>query len=1053
MLKYQVFVSRYRADIEFDICFEKEQKMDFKEYYEARDIVVDILKKDLMGPLRDDEIIDDKSPLQYYILGKLYPRGLGNANIIQSSSEDGDVGWEDKLGVSLSENNNPSSFGISFSLNKDKNVIEVLPEAAVYNNISVKKWERNSLKLDTLSLDLSDYVVGQIVSIPIYEKLELRILVHKQYDDGSKTVTVSMVNCNDMSVQPADVRADIFSFFQVGLKITAPDFETFRDVRRNVYVSGVSPETEELEMLYRKSHSYASGHGCAVDWEETNGQTKSIWTDFFPKYELCQMMPSTTFKGNVLSMKFLAYGEQSAIVEGLSELVASYGSWIDNCKRVQLNEQYMAAAERNIKKCMGTCDVIKKSIKSLKNKTVFKAFQLANEAMFIQRKQVMKNQGKEVTDDSITWYPFQLAFFLQEIISFDDVKGEERKKVDLLWFPTGGGKTEAYLGIAAFVIFLRRLRNKEGGVTVFMRYTLRLLTFQQFERAATLICACETIRRNKHIQGGEISIGLWVGGALRPTKLKKVSEKLSGNNADGDKDFALVKRCPWCGSLIPEERYSVDETKKRLYIHCPNEKCTFHGGEGLPLYLIDEEIYEHVPTFIVATIDKFAQLPYKDVSFSLFGKYGKYLPPELIIQDELHLISGPLGTIAGLYEVAIDKICEHEGIVPKIIASTATIKNAKEQINGLYGRAFTQFPPQGIDIEDSFFAVLSSKEYKPARLYLGCMAIGSSPTSMMIRVMTAILYATRHLGKRGFSNEVVDSFWTIVTYFNTLRELGGAIVRVNDDIQDRYSFLKEKFGEVYPVDAECRYDKYLELTSREGEVADAIQRLQIKYPDPDAYDFLLSTNMISVGVDIGRLGVMDVVGQPKTTAEYIQATSRVGRETPGLVVATYNQAKSRDRSHYEGFHQYHSMFYKHVEATSVTPFSDRAIEKALSAVYVILCRNFVNGLQNSDNSTLFKNVDVAEIKGIEEYILERVKDIDTDEMDNVKAMLERIRKEWNGRIGRRNILLYKTYPPKFGDKEECLFYEEGEASQDSVFVGLNSMRTVEPMIVVKMKGK
>jgi hypothetical protein len=486
-----------------------------------------------------------------------------------------------------------------------------------------------------------------------------------------------------------------------------------------------------------------------------------------------------------------------------------------------------------------------------------------------------------------------------------------------------------------------------------------------------------------------------------------------------------------------------------MIISCSDSNCPFH--KGLPVYLIDEEIYVHTPTFIVSTVDKFAQITLNRETSALFGLNKNYLPPELIIQDELHLISGPLGTITGVYEAAIRKLCENNGIYPKVVASTATIRNAKEQIKALYASDYTQFPPQGIDINDSFFAEISTKAEKPARLYFGCMAIGTSPTTMMIRVMTSLLYAARYLAELGYDERIIDSFWTITGYFNTLRELGGAIVRVFDDIQDRFNYLRDtKFKALYPlVSAKKRFVNLKELTSREKskDIGKAIQDLKIPYKkdgSTDPFDFLLSSNMISVGVDVGRLGSMVVVGQPKTTSEYIQATSRVGRETPGLVVTTYNQAKSRDRSHYEDFTQYHASFYKYVEATSVTPFSDRARDRTMQALYITLCRNLIDVLSNENSAVNFRR-NMEELKEIREYILQYVDLVDPTERNNVLSDIDEIEYEWEQKADRRDKpLRYKKN--QYSRQDEALF--EPDYCEDSRFRILNTMRSVETSITV-----
>lgn len=1047
--------------------------MNYSQYYKARNIVTEIIKKDLLGPVEENEILCGERPLEYYILGKLYPRDNMSMGYSSSANEDSKELIEEDV-ISYINERNPSSFGLSFSIYNEVEEIIIKSKAAKYNIIdrNLAKdhlkfednkysentifWQRTEINFDDIVIVVNDLIVGKALNIEIQNNLAINVLLHKIYDDGSKTITVTMIN-NHISSEDYNENC-LKSVFQPEILISSKQKNSFSDIRRNVHVSQ-NIEIEELSLLYRRVHDYASGHGCAVTWEiNPDTEIMELKTEFLPEYELIQMMPSSRFDHKVLGMKYLAESTKNDVIDGLKEFYISYSSWIEKIENdsKKLSTQYIDAAKRNVIRCRSTLNVIDKSISALNNPDVFKAFSLANKAMFEQRKKMLNNIGKLENDVEIKWYPFQLAFFLQEIYSFANPLSDERKKVDLLWFPTGGGKTEAYLGIAAFVIFLRRIKNgiNSDGVTVLMRYTLRLLSIQQFERASALICACEIIRRNQNIEGGEISIGLWGGEKLTPNKLSRADKILNSDNDEefGESNPALLKNCPWCGSILTKKNYICDFSKKRMYIKCNNNNCNFK--DGLPIYLIDEEIYEHMPTFIISTVDKFAQLTLNSDTSSIFGIGKNKLPPELIIQDELHLISGPLGTIIGLYEAAMKKLCEYNGHYAKIVASTATIRNAKEQINALYASDFTQFPPQGIDINDSFFAELSNRDSKPARLYLGCMATGTSPTTMMIRVMSSILYATRYLSQIGFEDKVVDSFWTITGYFNTLRELGGAIIRVIDDIQDRFNYLRGgKFIKVYPLGNVTKsYDKYLELTSREKSqnIGSIIQNeLKVQYKSDNStepYDFLLSSNMISVGVDVARLGIMTVVGQPKTTSEYIQSTSRVGRETPGLVVATYNQAKSRDRSHYEDFTQYHSKFYKFVESTSVTPFSKQARDRALQALYVILCRNLIPDL-SKDCDAIKYNKNIYELNKIREYIISHVNVVDKDEVENVIKDIDDIELAWENKCYRRNELKYKK--TSNSSQDDALL--EPDVNEYSRFRILNSMRSVEASVMVKVK--
>ncbi|KKL99746.1 hypothetical protein LCGC14_1811330, partial [marine sediment metagenome] len=414
---------------------------------------------------------------------------------------------------------------------------------------------------------------------------------------------------------------------------------------------------------------------------------------------------------------------------------------------------------------------------------------------------------------------------------------------------------------------------------------------------------------------------------------------------------------------------------------CPfSEKQS--NGEGIPASVVDEEIYRRLPSLLIATADKFAQMPWRGETQMLFGRVngyctrhgyrspeirdsdshpkrrqlppaktisvGRLRPPDLIIQDELHLISGPLGTLVGLYETAIEQLSSWEvdgkTVRPKVIASTATIRHAGSQINSLYLRRVNIFPPSGIDIEDNFFSrQREPSEENPGRLYLGVCAPGIRTKMVIIRVYVAYMAAAQQLFEK--YGKAVDPYMTLVGYFNAMRELGGTRRTVEDSVRSRLRRMPERGLSrrfINPFNVE-------EMTSRKSasDIPRILDRLEIQFEPGEErggkgqnrpLDVLLATNMISVGVDVNRLGLMVVAGQPKTTSEYIQATSRVGRHHPGIVCIVYNWARPRDLSHYERFEHYHATLYQNVEALSVTPFSPRARDRGLTGVFVSLIR-------------------------------------------------------------------------------------------------------------------
>jgi hypothetical protein len=563
----------------------------------------------------------------------------------------------------------------------------------------------------------------------------------------------------------------------------------------------------------------------------------------------------------------------------------------------------------------------------------------------------------------------------------------------LLFFPTGGGKTEAYLGLAAFTLVLRRRRNPgilSAGLTVLMRYTLRLLTLDQLGRAATLICALELERQKDTEALGDwpFEIGLWVGQAATPNRMGRKGDSdpysarartIAYRNDDRKPKPIPLEECPWCGEKFTPNSFQLlpnPDEPFDLRVVCVNRGCAFSRGNPLPILAVDDPIYRRLPCFLIATVDKFAAMPWTGEVGGFFGRverhdpqgfYGpcqpgrgsalsadRLPPPDLIIQDELHLISGPLGTLVGLYETALDELCAvtvaDRKIRPKIVASTATVRRAEGQIRALFNHPSVDiFPPPGPNRRDSFFAVTQSSRESNARLYLGIAAQGRSPKVALLRVYLVLLAAAQKwyaaVPGRPTPNNPADPYMTLLGYFNSLRELGGSRRLIEDEVRNRLGSYaaRRRVGETAGSfgSRQIGYEP-VELTSRvsTAEVSEAKRRLSLPFSEKSHVDVAIATNMISVGLDITRLGLMVVFGQPKASAEYIQATSRVGRDPdrPGLVVTILNVHKPRDRSHYERFPAYHHSFYRSVEATSVTPFSPRALDRGLAGTLVALAR-------------------------------------------------------------------------------------------------------------------
>ncbi len=827
------------------------------------------------------------------------------------------------------------------------------------------------------------------------------------------------------------------------------------------------PETEKLtndndylsnQMLYRNIKTYAIGHGCAAKWDENEFPVKKISTSIFPVYEMKPIVPSRIQGVSLEMYKMSDLGNKEETIIELSSMCEKYEIWINGLAERVSNIDDKRTANRHVDNCRRCLKRMQQGVELLKNDSdVLLAFQLMNRAMLLQQLHYNLPLQKWVCSDGNTihlgnpvtilpdinnpetwydksnkvygkWRPFQLAFVLMNLKSMAKKNSDDRSIVDLIWFPTGGGKTEAYLGLSAYTIFIRRIKDKSNaGTAILMRYTLRLLTSQQYERAASMICACDVIRREFEDKLGEerISIGLWVGETTTPNTMKKAVnayKKLYRDGSVSENSPIVILKCPWCGAqmgvvrtgktfVTPGYKKVPNGRKEKLILQCANKEhgCEFSKiGFELPLQIVDEEIYSNPPTLLLGTVDKFAMLPYRPEAQTIFGiNNGKRVTaPDLIIQDELHLISGPLGSMVGHYETMINELCSYESdgtrVSPKIIASTATISRAGEQCRALYGcktENVMQFPPPGLEAGDSFFA----EEDKNAvgRMYVGIFASASSSiATTTIRLYASLLYAAKAISVNDESER--DGYWTNVGYFNSIRELGQTETWIKADI-DEYLHVIYKRRYEDKVEGYKKNRRYIykeeELTSRvsSNKIPFSLQSLGYEYPmsteDKRPVDICLATNMISVGVDVPRLGLMTVSGQPKTSSEYIQATSRVGRskKAPGLVFTIYNPGKPRDRSHYEHFETYHSRVYCNVEPTSVTPFSPHLRERALHAIVFGLLRLKGDSELNQDPPKLPSVDEVAKIKDI---ISERIETVDADELEKTLDHIDSIIEKW-----------------------------------------------------------
>lgn len=1127
-----------------------------------------LVLNDLLGPAGgDEEEVDETRVSDRYLVGMLAPRGQRVGTEVEDELGEGGVpptedGVPEPTTVPA-DTTFPSSMGLTFAVGGAVDRLRVRAEWGRYERVASETieddegkpkrvWKRLPMSgvVDPLALS-----AGEIEPIVLNEEqaeVTLQGIVRRR--DDIWVVTLFLVNGQ---IEPDRLKDETW-LFQPRITVEAVDGAPVfvrRPIRREP--GRMDPESyresAEMAMIYRRDVEFAVGHGVAVHAEtpeDTPWRAHRIVTRIVPSYDVPQTTPPTPedpgFErlGDLeLDMKTLAELSATELDTKLSPLLDSYREWIEREERriddpAEGLAEHEEAARRAIERCRRALERIQAGIELLRSDDrAAEAFRFANRAMWLQRIHSIlaekRRRGEEAdlgvidaNPSNHRWRPFQLAFILLNLPASTDLHHPDRSDetnalADLLWFPTGGGKTEAYLGLSAYVMGLRRLQGTieghvgEHGVAVLMRYTLRLLTLQQFQRATALVCACEAIRCEDPGKWGHVPfrIGLWVGMRATPNTTDQAAEAIhrehghrrSPTSGSATGSPAQLTNCPWCGSRIEPGRDIIVESfgsgRGRTLTYCGDElgRCLFSrrksAAEGLPIVVVDEEIYRLLPSMIIATVDKFAQLPWNGRTQMLFGRVSKYCPrhgfrspevedsdshpkrgdlpavksvphpplrpPDLIIQDELHLISGPLGSLVGLYETMIDELCswivDGKRVRPKVIASTATIRNALAQVNSLFLRRVEIFPPPGTSVDDNFFSIRRRPTTEvPGRQYIGICAPGKRLKAVLIRTYIAYLGAAQKLYEQ--HGRAVDPWMTLVGYFNSLRELGGMRRLIDDDIRTRLRRISIRgLGDRRPPNVE-------ELTSRKTstDIPEVLDRLEIPFDPkddnaraearkkgqppqkPSPYDVLLATNMVSVGVDVQRLGLMVVAGQPKTTAEYIQATSRVGRRHPGIVCTVYNWARPRDLSHYERFEHYHATFYERVESLSVTPFAARALDRALSALFVALVR--LSGEEFNENSK------AADIEATHAYVSRAIDAIsrraahvtsDNDLGKEVEAMLRQRLDTWLARkkgVGGTH-LGYRARK----DGVTVPLLRAPSTDRWDTYTCLNSLRDVEPL--------
>ena len=1010
---------------------------------EVRGFLVKSLERDIIGPswlpnktqpnLQEElDLGSGGQPDRYYLTGYLSPLKKNEQDgVVGIMASSDDAPPEEAYGLKENEKNakaefasesdahleasggdrtftSPSTMGLSVLPSASELEIEI--EWGEYTKEGTI-WTRIPKNFSKV-ISFSDIQPSSDVKEEISDSVFLYIKKGPEYH---QTLTVRLVN--EQEQHKGTNRSEVTLFQpKIAIKQEVP----FQDVRREEEIF----EDRTMAILYHDSIITAHGHNVGVDWS-----AKEAWTSFLPRFEVPKMSRNKRLDDYVPSMDHLIEEEKIAVgLKQLNGLISEYESWINDAK-IQLNKapknsilhrpEIKERIDEHIEVAKSNATRMRKGLNLLENdETVRTAFRLSNAAIRYSQDEPTIPEVLNRIEEGIQfkWYPFQIAFQLVNLVGMcaleeEDSGREDREIIDLAWFPTGGGKTEAYLGLISMIGFYRRLRFPEiemnPSTHVVMRYTLRLLTSDQADRLVRLAVGMNHIASTMGRELGANSwndsefpifrVGMWVGTNVSPRDLMSgpkggdssaQSSLRSLRNGDQEVGTASViqfELCPWCNSesisepnnwdVIGYETSSSDFTwtstlndKPTLHGRCLSEGCMLH--ERIPYSCVDEDIYLNPPSILLATADKFVQLANNPSPKTVFANLsdseadrarnqfdsrsmlgfdcneGGNRPPDLIIQDELHLLTGPLGTLSGLVETAIDVAWKRAGHRAKYVAATATIRGAEKDGKLMYGRSLNVFPPPMRDANDNFFAI-ADNEVGKGRVHIGVLGPYGKDQTMYTQTSASLLQRSHDIRSAGASqDEFIDPYWTLVSYFNSLRELGMAQSQITGRIpefQSRYAST---------VNGEIRQFKNdVELTSRRtaSELKEQKAALTRELGHDGAVDTVVTTNMFQVGIDISRLGLMVINGQPRSNSEYIQSSGRVGRTHPGLVVSLLRSKYPRDQSHYENFRSFHEEIYRHVDVTSTTPFSSRALDRAISTVLAIIMRMGIGDISQNEN--------------------------------------------------------------------------------------------------------
>lgn len=801
--------------------------------------------------------------------------------------------------------------------------------------------------------------------------------------------------------------------FDAGMKIRGNEYIKFQNISLD-YFSG---SYKEKEPIYAVTEN-ASSEYCP--------KKNEISTNNVPVYYQKRLVTKDDLKVYVTFDKLIQdpIGNLSHILTKMKVDYKKCEDEYDN-KKNELSAQAKIKYNNALREYENEISRFQNGIKQIEYKDfVKKAFLCMNKTFQLK----LDGQTRNITG----WRLFQIVFIVSmigevirnEYMEDDSLAYADLDVANLLYFPTGGGKTEAFLGITVFAMFFDRFRGKTHGITAFLKYPLRLLAVQQLDRVLTIVMQANIIRKqNLEIASTtEFRVGFYVGKDNTPNKIS-THEKLSSRGGrqknldlllESDQEtlneyYRFIDTCPCCGKKMVNVRFN----KERWVLEhiCDNPECQ---ASVLPLFIVDSEIYRYLPSIVVSTVDKMSLIGISNEFKALFGQVKSYCPihgfstgknctcaesgctermqgvgyikdpiPTLFIQDEMHLIKESLGTFAAHYESFINyyakKMVKPEHMKKiRFIGATATISMYQEHIRNLYHMEPRRFPceyPSSKQGED-FYSYTNHDDI--TRIILGYAPYGRSIMDGMwesVYLMRVIVYqmilniasSYDNLTKLGFTasleeyKNMIFEYWIELVYNN----------RKQDAIELENAFQNQANNKLSAKDFPLYVIKQMTSDVDFQSVRKTLFDIQENRKNLDSTNLILATSTISHGVDEDSFNIMYFFGMPNNNAEYIQAYSRTGRKYTGIVIDIIRLMRVRDRSYLKNFVTFHQNKDDLVESVPINRWAKNAIYSTLPGVLsgvIMQYYTILAGVEHLYHAAKVKKLLMEEVIKIEDVI-------------------------------------------------------------------------------------